>query len=65
MFYPKSKPSKPILQFDKDMNLIKEWTSLMEAARSLGLQESNISRVAHGDKRRKTCGGFIWMYKTI
>lgn len=39
-----SPKSKVILQFDKDGNLIKEWSSILEAARRLGLHESNILR---------------------
>ena len=36
--------SKPILQFDTDGNFIQEWPSIKEAARSLGLESTNILR---------------------
>lgn len=36
--------SKPILQYDKEGNFIKEWRSIAEAARELGLHPANIAR---------------------
>lgn len=50
-----------ILQYDKNNNFIKEWPSLSEAARTLHLQVSNISKVL--SKERKTTGGYIFKYK--
>lgn len=50
-----------ILQYDKNNNFIQEWPSLSEAARTLHLQVSNISKVL--SKERKTTGGYIFKYK--
>lgn len=55
------KLSKPILQFDKDNNLIKEFASIHNAARELNLIVQNIQKVCKGE--RKTCGGYKFRYK--
>ena len=55
------KCSKPILQFTKDGTLIKEWPSLIEAGRQLGIFQSNICLCLKG--RLKLAGGFVWRYK--
>ena len=54
--------SKPVYQFDKFGNFIKEWISGKEAARKLGLDQSNINSRCNGVG--KTHGGFIWKFKT-
>ena len=53
------KCSIPILQFTKDGTLIKEWPSVREAWRQLGI--SNICACLKG--YRKSSGGFVWRYK--
>jgi hypothetical protein len=50
-----------ILQLDKKGNLIKEWSSIIEAANSFNIKAPNISRCLRG--LRKTCKGFQWKYK--
>ena len=55
------KKSKPIIQYDKNMNFIAEYPSLSEAARQLQISLSNICSVLKG--RRKTVGGYIFKYK--
>jgi hypothetical protein len=50
-----------ILQFDKDMNFIREWRSAHDAAKELKLSQGNIWSVLHGD--RKSCGGYVWKLK--
>ena len=55
----KEKLSIPILQFSKDGTFIKEWPSMREARRQLGIQ--NICNCLKG--RIKSSGGFIWRYK--
>ena len=57
----KEKLSIPILQFSKDGTLIKEWPSLSEAYRQLGIFQSNIRHCING--RYKSAGGFVWRYK--
>lgn len=57
------KVSKPILQCDKNGNIIKEWQSSSEAARMLNLNQGLISAVVNNCKYRKTHGGFTWKIK--
>jgi hypothetical protein len=54
---------KPVLQFDKQGNFIKEWNNLNEAKLSTGAK--NIFEVASGYKNQlyKSSGGYIWKYK--
>ena len=51
---------KPIIQYDLDMNLIKEWPSSSSATRA---GYPNTSHVANFNKYCKTSGGFIWRWK--
>lgn len=57
----KIKKSKPVLQFDLDGNLIKEWYGATEAMNQLGIDKTLIGKVCKGIK--KTAGGFKWSYK--
>jgi group I intron endonuclease len=50
---------KPILQYDINNKLIKEWYSTQEAQNQLGIKGINNNLKG----RTKTCGGFIWKYK--
>lgn len=52
---------KPVLQYDLNMNLLKEFKSLAEAARSINRNHGNISLCCQG--KRKTAYKFIWKYK--
>lgn len=52
--------SKPIGQFDKDMNLIMTFSSIREAARLTSLKHQSIIRCCKENHR--TCGGFYWRY---
>ena len=54
------KRSLPILQFSKDGTLIKEWPSLRDAARQLGIFQSSICACLKG--HYKSAGGFVWRY---
>ena len=54
------KHSIPILQFTKDGTFVKEWPSLSEAYRHLGIPQSHICHCLKG--RRKSAGGFVWRY---
>ena len=54
----KERLSIPILQLAKDGTLIKEWPSLREAGRQLGI--SNICHCLKG--RRESAGGYVWRY---
>ena len=50
----------PILQFDKEGNLVKRWNSQKEATRA-GYNQGNIGECARGN--RKTAHGFVWKYE--
>lgn len=52
---------KPILQYDKNNNFIKEWNSQKEAGEYYG-SSSTISN-ALKQRRCKTAYGFVWKYK--
>ena len=54
--------SKPIIQMDRQGNLLTEFEGLMDAERQLGIDPSSISRCCKG--KVKTAGGFKWKYKT-
>lgn len=51
---------RKILQYDKNMNFIKEWGCTMDIQRALGTNHSNISKCCKG--KQKTAGGYIWRY---
>lgn len=55
--------SKPILQYTKEGQFIKEYISATEAARQMGNENymSNISRCANG--KRKTANKYVWKWK--
>ena len=54
------KRSIKLLQFSKDGELVKEWPSLSDAERQLGIFRSNIYACLKG--RYKSAGGFVWRY---
>lgn len=54
--------SKPVLQFSMNGEFIKEWPSMKEAARALGISSPrDIKRCCIGE--RKSRAGFIWKLK--
>lgn len=55
------KGSKIILQYDLEMNFIKEWPSLGEIQRTFGFTTSNISKCCRG--KSKLAYGYIWKFK--
>lgn len=52
---------KIILQYDLEGNFIKEWPSIAEIKRQLGLHPGHIPDVCKG--KRNQAFGFIWKYK--
>lgn len=52
--------SKIIEQFDKDMNFIKRWSSIVEASKVMGVSRTAISRCCRGIVN--TSGGYVWRY---
>lgn len=55
--------SKPILQYDKNGNFIKEWNSALEVEKEIGLNHSNIGMCCNNKPKYKSVGGYIWRYK--
>ena len=55
-------PTKSVLQFSKDGEFIAEYSSAHEAERQTGCYQGNICQCCMG--KRKSCGGFIWQYKS-
>lgn len=52
---------KPIIQLDKNLNIIKEWESALKAAQSINKPSSSISECCN--KKRKSSYGYIWVFK--
>jgi hypothetical protein len=52
---------KPIIQMDKNNNVMQEWDSLKSASQFLNIKSGDISSVCNG--RQKSAGGYIWKYK--
>jgi hypothetical protein len=61
MFGIKPTNIKSVLQYDLNMNLIKEWNDITQASKELNIYNSNISMCCKG--KLKTTGGYIWKYK--
>ena len=53
--------SKVVLQYDMNLNLIREWPSVIDAEQNLNIAHSDISKCALN--KRRSAGGFIWKYK--
>lgn len=52
---------KAIIQYDEDMNIIKEYHSLRQAERETKIKNSNLSFCCKNKNRK--AGGFYWRYK--
>ena len=53
--------SKPVLQYEKSGEFVKEWKSTRDVQRNLNYNQSNISRCCNG--KIKSAYDFIWKYK--
>ena len=53
--------SKPIFQYSKSGEFIREWQGAHEVERVLGIGNSHIIACCKG--KRKSAGGYIWRYK--
>jgi hypothetical protein len=51
---------KPVTQYLENDSFVKDWTSIMEASKGLGLSHSSISQCC--TQKRKSCGGYMWKY---
>jgi len=58
----KSQKSIPILQIDRNGNIIKEWTGAREAGKSLNYSQSNIWSCLH--RNMYSYKGYIWIFKS-
>jgi len=56
-----SPTAKKVFQYDKNMNFIKEFPSVVDAQNFLNLKYSHISECCLG--KRKTNNGYIWKYR--
>lgn len=53
--------SKPVIQFDLEMNFIKEWSNASLAAKELNISYSSLNNCCRNNKG--TSAGYIWKYK--
>lgn len=53
--------NKPVMQYDKQGNFIKEWNSAKEAERYYNMSNNCINSCLK--EKTKTSGGYIWKYK--
>lgn len=60
-YHLKHKAIKEVIQYDLDMNFIREWGSIKEASKELRISDWTISFCCKGKK--KIASGYIWKYK--
>ena len=53
------RPTKTVIQYNKEMVFIKEWSSIKDASKEINT--THITECCKG--QRKTAGGYIWRYK--
>jgi hypothetical protein len=53
--------NKTVIQLTLEGKLVKEWKSIIQVEKELGIGNSNISSVCNG--KQKSAGSFMWMYK--
>jgi len=54
---------KPVLQLDMDGNFIKEFRTILEASKALGIPQGNISNISNGIYGYKSAKGFKFEFK--
>lgn len=54
--------SLPIYQIDFNGNIVKQWQSANWAAKMLGFSQTRIYEALNHNNRKKTYGGYIWIY---
>lgn len=54
--------SKPVYQLTEERKIVKEWGSCREAARSIGVGYTGITRACRGGRKR--AHGFKWVFKS-
>lgn len=61
LFLSKNGRARAILQYDMNMNFIKEWDCVTSASNELGIKRTTISSNLNG--YNKSAKGFLWRYK--
>ena len=56
----RDKSKKPVIQYDKEMNIIQMYDSIAQAAKNTPAPEAGIRKCCNGEF--KTSGGYIWRY---
>jgi hypothetical protein len=56
-----NKTIRQVIQYDLNMNFIKEWDSIVSVSKELGIGGNSITTCCKG--KYKSAGGFIWKYK--
>ena len=54
--------TKRVIQYSDNYTKIKEWDSIADASKELGINHANIITVCKQNTNRKYAGGFIWRY---
>ena len=57
---PNIKSRKPVIQFDRNMNYINKFNSIVEAAKQTLTNKKSIILCCNG--KRKTANNYIWRY---
>ena len=57
------KKRKPIVQYDRNMHIIKEYSGICEAVKETNIDKSSIIKCCKN--KQKTSGGYIWKYKVV
>lgn len=55
------KHSKPVVQYDRQLNFVQEYPSAREAQRQTGIPNGNIGKCCRN--KTASAGGYIWKYK--
>lgn len=54
---------RPVVQYDKNGTRLKQYDSVSEAAKTVGVKVGNISKCCNG--KGKSAGGFKWLYADV
>jgi hypothetical protein len=57
--------SRPVLQYDLEGNLIREYKSINEAWEKTGITRSHIANCAYGKYKTDRASGYIWKFKKV
>ena len=56
------KNRKAVIQMDLNGNTIRKWDSIKDAAKAVGIPDTNIKGCCKRQKYRHTAGGYTWKY---